>query len=130
MLLVVAYQSAKCIPVIDFNEKSIVQLNNKDWDFYYGSNYQDVKKHYDSFYTTAEPKKEYNLFTFINDFITKEPRAKNGFTAVELYNWMGRALPMSAISKTLYRMRICGEVVSTVKEDDGRIRIWKISNQN
>jgi hypothetical protein len=61
-------------------------------------------------------------------FIINEPRAKNGFTAVELYNWMGRTLPMSAISKTLYRMKLCGEVISEVKEDDGRIRIWKIAS--
>jgi hypothetical protein len=60
------------------------------------------------------------------EFIKNEPRAKRGFTAVELYHWMGEVLPMSAISKTLYRMRICGEVVSEVKEGDGRIRIWKL----
>jgi hypothetical protein len=61
------------------------------------------------------------------EFIKNEPRAKNGFTAVELYHWMGEVIPMSAISKTLYRMRICGEVISEVMEGDGRIRIWKLT---
>ena len=61
----------------------------------------------------------------LSDFIKSEPRAKKGFTAVELYNWMGQSMPMSAVSKTLYRMKICGELVSEVKESDGRIRIWK-----
>jgi len=63
----------------------------------------------------------------LNDFIKSEPRAKEGFTAVELYNWMGKTISMSSISKTLYRMRICGEVVSKIKDGDGRIRIWKLT---
>ena len=61
----------------------------------------------------------------LSDFIKGEPRAKQGFTAVELYNWMGQSMSMSVISKTLYRMKVCGELVSEVKENDGRIRIWK-----
>lgn len=61
----------------------------------------------------------------LSDFIKSEPRAKQGFTAVELYNWMGQSMSMSVISKTLYRMKVCGELVSEVKENDGRIRIWK-----
>lgn len=59
-------------------------------------------------------------------FLENEPRAKNGFTAVELHNWMGGNLAMPSISKTLYRMKICGLVTSEVKNDDGRIRIWKL----
>jgi len=64
----------------------------------------------------------------ILNFLKNEPRAKNGFTAVELHNWMGGCLAMPSISKTLYRMKICGLVTSVVKTDDGRIRIWKLSS--
>jgi hypothetical protein len=77
-----------------------------------------------------EPSERVTYREMLINFIKNEPRAERGFTAVELYNWMDRSLPMSAISKTLYRMRICGDVVSSVKEDDGRIRIWKLVNQN
>lgn len=63
----------------------------------------------------------------LSDFLKNEPRAKKGFTAVELYNWMGQSMAMSSISKTLYRMKLGGEVISEVKEGDGRIRIWKLA---
>ena len=85
LLLVVAYQSAKCIPVIDFNEKSIVQLNNKDWDFYYGSNYQDVKNKQVSNFTkiqvpgnwtkNAYPNTGYG--TYVYKFISKRANEAN-----------------------------------------------------
>lgn len=60
------------------------------------------------------------------DFLNNEPRAKSGFTAIELHGWMGGSLGMSAISKTLYRMKVCGFLSSVVKEDDGRIRVWTL----
>ena len=55
-------------------------FENKNREKGYIPNYQDVKKHYDSFYSTAEPKKEYNLFSFIDEFITKSKTEINPIT--------------------------------------------------
>jgi integrase len=56
------------------------EFENKNREKGYTPNYQDVKKHYDSFYSTAEPKKEYNLFSFIDEFITKSKTEINVIT--------------------------------------------------
>ncbi len=42
LLLIAVVKTAVSLPIIDFNKNSIIQLNNHDWEFYYGSSYQDI----------------------------------------------------------------------------------------
>jgi hypothetical protein len=66
--------------------------------------------------------------TLVTQFLLHEPRAKNGFTAIELHKWMDRAIPMSALSKTLYKMKLYGILENVIKDDDGRARLWKLAS--
>ena len=43
-------------------------------------NYQDVRNHYESFFKISESKKEYNLFTFIDEFIEDAKTKPNPIT--------------------------------------------------
>ena len=55
-------------------------FENKNREKGFIPNYSDVKKYYDSFYTISEPKKEYNLFTFIDLFIEDSKTKPNPIT--------------------------------------------------
>jgi hypothetical protein len=64
----------------------------------------------------------------VTQFLLHEPRAKGGFTTIELHKWMDRSIPMSALSKTLYKMKLYGILENVIKDGDGRARIWKLAS--
>lgn len=64
--------------------------------------------------------------TLVTKFLENEPKAKNGFTTLELHKWMDRSISVPALSKTLNRMKNYGILDRVVNKEDGRIRIWTL----